>query len=65
MGTLSSTYYDRLIDHTNGSFTNLVQIREPSNDDIKIRKIKDYEMLFERLSSGVGGSTIAFLQSTK
>lgn len=38
MGTLSSTYYVRLIGHTGLSFANLVQIGERLEDDLKIEK---------------------------
>lgn len=47
MSTLSSTYYDRLIGHTNALFANLVQTAEHIEDGLKTKKIKDYQTLFE------------------
>lgn len=47
MSTLSSTYYDTLIGHASKSFANLVQNGERIEDDLKPRKIKDYQTLFK------------------
>lgn len=54
MGTLSWTYYDRLIGHASASFANLVQTGERIEDGLKTGKIKDYETLFDHSPNGAG-----------
>lgn len=56
MGTLSSTYYDRLIGHVGALFVNLVQTGERIEDGLKTGKIKDYEILFDQSPIGEGSS---------
>lgn len=56
IGTLSSTYYDRLISHVGASSMNLVQNRERIEDGLKKGKSKDYQTLFVQTSTGTKGS---------
>lgn len=65
MSTMYSIYYDRLISHTSASFTNLIRTRERIEDHLKIEKIKDYSMLFEESSSGIGGSATNYFTSKR
>lgn len=60
MSTLSSTYYDRLIGHASTLFTNPVETENRIEDDPKIKKIKDYQTLFEQSLSGTRGSRKKF-----